>query len=487
MNNHASTIHTLTYEEQAMLLDEKSPSDIESGAGIADLTHRFTASPPRRIRTLLVRTCFFLLPSFIQSRIRSSSSDTITTKKPSPTTYLDGIRGLAALFVFICHLTYTCFVIAPGYGYKTTNFHILKLPLIRLFYSGPPMVAVFFVVSGFALSLRPLRLARSGQHADLAETMASFIFRRPLRLFLPPAISTFIIACLLRLGAYEWNREFAYDDVYMRNVQEIHYQRFNTTSDQMADWAWTMWRFVHVWDWDVFGGSTGMDVHLWTIPVEFRCSMGLFLALVGTSGCKTVVRTLVVAGMGVFCFLSERWEMMLFLAGMGLAEMELAWKTDKKGGVWYGVGVVGLYLMSQPDVGSEETPGWVWLCRMIPEWWSDKHRFWQSFGAIVFVLAVARSAGWQRVFNLGVVQYFGRISYAIYLMHGPVMHTVGYSIEKGMWKLTGVEGMAYNYGFVVASLFVVPVVIWASDVFWRAVDAPVVQFAKWVETKCSAN
>lgn len=143
--------------------------------------------------------------------------------------------------------------------------------------------------------------------------------------------------------------------------------------------------------------------------------------------------------------------------------------------------------MSQPDEGGEETPGWVWLSGMIPGWWGDKHRFWQSFGAVLFVLAVTRSSGLQRAFNSGVVQYFGRISYAIYLMHGPVMHTVGYSIERGVWTLTGVEGMAYSWGFVLASLFVVPVVIWVSDVFWRAVDAPVVRFAKWVETKCSAE
>jgi peptidoglycan/LPS O-acetylase OafA/YrhL len=141
--------------------------------------------------------------------------------------------------------------------------------------------------------------------------------------------------------------------------------------------------------------------------------------------------------------------------------------------------------MSQPDEGGAETPGWVYLTSLIPKWWGDEHRYWQSVGAVIFVLAVGRSACWQRFFNLAAVQYLGRISYAVYLMHGPVLHTLGYAIERWAWGLTGTEGRAYVAGFILASVFVAPIVIWVSDVFWRAVDAPTVRFAKWLEKRCS--
>jgi len=155
--------------------------------------------------------------------------------------------------------------------------------------------------------------------------------------------------------------------------------------------------------------------------------------------------------------------------------------------MWAALSIVALYLMSQPDERGAETPGWVFLTSLIPEWWTDEHRYWQSAGAILFVLAVGRSKGWQRFFNLPVPQYFGKISYAIYLMHGPVIHTVGYAIEGWAWGLTGTEGKAYEAGFALAAVFVVPIVIWVSDVFWRAVDAPIVKFAKWLEATCSAS
>ncbi|KAK0741115.1 hypothetical protein B0T18DRAFT_419483 [Schizothecium vesticola] len=146
-----------------------------------------------------------------------------------------------------------------------------------------------------------------------------------------------------------------------------------------------------------------------------------------------------------------------------------------------------MYLMSQPDEGGEDTAGWVVLSGWIPEGWGEnKHRYWQSVGAWLFVLAVGRSEAWKRgVFNTAPVQYLGRISYALYLMHGPVMHTLGYAIERAVWGWTGTEGWAYDAGFVLSAMMVVPLVLWVSDVWWRAVDKPVVRFAKWVEEVCS--
>ncbi|KAK0613495.1 acyltransferase 3, partial [Immersiella caudata] len=429
----------------------------------------------------LLRIALFLLPSFIHPH-------QLPSPPLSPTAYLDGIRGIAALVVFICHLTYTCFVIAPGYGYRNSHFHILSLPFLRLLYSGPPMVCLFFVVSGYALSLKPLRLIRSRSYSDLTTTLSSLIFRRGLRLFLPCVVSTLLIVFLLRIGAYEWNREFAYDERYARNIQEIHYERFDTAGEQLMDWARAMAKFVHVWDWDEYGGSTAMDVHLWTIPVEFRASMVVFLVVMGCARARVLVRVGILVGLGVFAYLSARWEVMLFCFGVGMAERDVGGFGKEKGRgmgvVWGVVSVVGMYLLSQPDVGGDETPGWMWLEGAIPEWWEDKHRYYQSFGAMLFVMAVGRSAAWQRVFNSGVVQYFGRISYGLYLMHGPVMHTLGYAIEKRVWGMTGIQGAAYYWGFALASLLVVPTVIWVSDIFWRAVDAPVVRFSKWVERQC---
>ncbi|KAM7204096.1 Acyltransferase family domain containing protein [Rhypophila sp. PSN 637] len=587
MNGHSVSIHSLFQEESAtLLLEEKSLSDIESDAGRADIESRFTITgtpfhhrkflKPKatwhslirltsNLRSTLLRIVIFLLPSFIQPLVTSSIPKTNHHEKPKktpgPTAYLDGMRGLAALIVFFCHYFYTCFVIAQSYGYGSSNYHILKLPIIRLFYQGPPMVAVFFVISGYALSLKPLKLIRSRNYDSLLKTISSLIFRRGFRLFLPTFISTLMIMLLLRAGAYEWTRDFAYDDKYMRNVQEIHYQRMNSTAEQMADWGREMFRFVHIWDWDAYEGSTAIDVHLWTIPVEFRASMMLFLTILGTARLKTVWRFVFVGAVMGFIYRSARWEMVLFYMGMVFAEWDLvrglhhspcsppsgtregtaAYQLEKKTRTtrrpppirlrslgrpiltkawWIAVSILAMYLMSQPDQGGDETPGWVTLTQWIPKWWyaptkyqhqlsscptpqedeneqeeyffgqgQAQYRYYQSLGAILMVLSASRSLFWQKVFNSAPIQYLGKISYAIYLMHGPVLHIIGYAIERFVWmNITGVEtDTAYVAGFGLASLLVVPIVVWVSDVFWRAVDEPVVRFGKWLEGRCTVS
>lgn len=388
------------------------------------------------------------------------------------------------------------------------------------------MVSVFFVISGYALSLKPLKMMRSRDMDGFATTMTSFIFRRGMRLFIPTAVSTLMVVLLLRAGAYEWTRDFANDEHFLRNVREHHPVRLGSTTEQMRDWSWNMFNFVHIWGWEKFGGSTGYDVHLWTIPVEFRASMVLFLTLIGTARLRTGVRALAVMLFKWFSYRNGRWEMVLFLAGMTIAEWDLIRgahhqqrqhaqmardivpvrgvvassaekRTNSKSqcsrleriipAPWFALSFVSLYLMSQPDEGYATTPGWVTLSSFIPGWFDDGFRFYQCLGAMLFVLSVTHSPLWQRLFNTSAVQYLGRISYAIYLVHGPVLHTIGYAIERWAWGITGTEGNGYIGGFALASVLIVPIVVWAADLFWRAVDAPVVRLAKWMESKCSVS
>lgn len=204
-------------------------------------------------RVVFWRGIIFLVPSFLQGR---QAREQICPAKLAPTAYLDGIRGLAALFVFFCHYFYQAFTIAKSWGTGADNYHFLKLPIVRLWYQGPPAVCVFFVISGYALSYRPLKLIRNGAMSDFATTMSSLTFRRGVRLYLPTAISTLMIVSLLRIGAYEWTREFAHDRTYMKNIVEPHPALMQSAYAQYRDWLTHMYNFVHVFDWNKFGGST---------------------------------------------------------------------------------------------------------------------------------------------------------------------------------------------------------------------------------------
>ncbi|KAK1688823.1 acyltransferase [Colletotrichum godetiae] len=516
MNGHAASKVSLSHEEGMGLLDEKTLSDVESESGRADLEVRFAiprwSTVARGVvgyaravpwRVTVIRGLIFLLPSFVQSRFTRERG---RTDKLFPTSHLDGMRGLAALFVFFCHYFYQAFIIAEGWGSSEKNYHILKMPFFRLFYQGPPAVCLFFVISGYALSMKPIKLARAGNMEEFSVTTTSLIFRRFIRLYMPTAISTFCIMLLLQFGVYEWTRDFAIDRAFHKNVMEPHPKPLDTFSEQFYDWVWSMFSFVHVFGWERFGGSTSYDVHLWTIPVEFRCSMYLFITLIGLARVRSGLRLLFLSGIIAFTYRNNRWELLLFYFGMMLAEYDQIMGNNTpvqqpsvlpangaappqgsrlKGFLWAMLSILAIYFMCQPDINYEITPGWVWLCSFIPKWWEEEgYRFWQSIGAVIFVLCVGHSPRWKSFFNLAPIQYLGKISYALYLMHGPVMHTVGYMIERRVYAITGLEGWWYNAGFVLGSFGCIPAVIWAADVFWRLFDIPTVRFAKWFETKC---
>ena len=499
-----------------------------------------TRAMTRLLITTLPRTAYFLIPSVIQDRLshdpRARTNTTIV--RPGPTAYLDGMRGLAALFVFFCHLAYTSFMVATGWQPGQRGFHLLRLPFIRLFFSGPPMVCIFFVISGYALSLKPLKQLRARNTEGFAASISSLTFRRAFRLFLPCAASLFGVLVLSRLGLYDWTREFAYDKRYMRNYAEPHYQQPDSLLVQLGSWVNQIFYTVQVWDWRIYSGTTEFDLHLWTIAVEFRCSMALFLTLVGTARLRTGVRFAVVGGLSVWAWFWARWDMLLFWAGMLLAEWDIirgarntssstisnpgpsstdilpssspklspsaypptttpsSSTTSKRTRLKYLLlHLLSLFLLSQPDAPStpqrETAFGWSLLTALIPRWWqADSHRYYQSLGAILFVFCVSNSPSrwWQRrVFNTAFVQYLGRVSFALYLVHGPVLHTFGYGVERAVWGAMGTEGWRFAGGFAVAGVVVVPVTLGVADAFWRGVDRPVVRFGRWVEGKCIAG
>lgn len=221
----------------------------------------------------LVHTVFNLarhaLYSLIPTFLRKTQSQTHDSKKARRYAHLDGMRGLAALFVFFFHSSYTIWEVRPGYlsgdEPESPYTSILRLPFLRLLYSGDAMVSIFFVISGFVLSVKPIKLMDSGSTEALFNTISSSAFRRAIRLYAPCLAATFIIMLAVRLGAYEGTRAFAENADGMLPVsQEWHMWRAGSFKDQLVNWVKESFNLVHVWEWeDIYEGNTSYDVHLW--------------------------------------------------------------------------------------------------------------------------------------------------------------------------------------------------------------------------------
>ncbi|EXJ85470.1 hypothetical protein A1O1_05834 [Capronia coronata CBS 617.96] len=446
-----------------------------------------------------------ILPSFLQPRQQNAQS---STDKVSPTAFLDGMRGLAAFVVFICHLTYGSFDTGHAWGANPeteterqnteTYKGFLRLPVVRLLYSGPPMVAIFFVISGYVLGYKPIKLMRSRQTEQLMNTMSSSVFRRALRLFLPCFASTLLVVCLAQLNLYKLTEDFASQ---MRTIPEDHCYTQPNLWLQFTDWMQQMLIFVDVFDWSLYAGSVELDRHLWTIPVEFRCSMALFLTQVMVARMSTRLRISTLTALMIWGVSWTRWELWPFWAGMVIAELDITRTskavdlpcpttvtTPQRSGLfakafYFTTFLLSLFLLSYPDATGHATPGYITLTRLIPVQFKEMHRFWPTVGAILIIWSTCHLEFLRRrVFCWSVIQYLGKISFPLYVMHGPVIHTLGYSILPRTPEIETPEIMRqFELSFLKSSVVIVIVVIWTADIFLRVVDTPCVNLIRKLE------
>jgi hypothetical protein len=106
-------------------------------------------------------------------------------KKAHATIYLDSLRGWAAVIVFNHH-------------FVPIHFPFFYQPFTFIWIQGWGMVDLFFVISGYVLSYKMVKLMRLRQTDTLFDTIVSSVFRRYMRLYGSVALASFISMILIR-------------------------------------------------------------------------------------------------------------------------------------------------------------------------------------------------------------------------------------------------------------------------------------------------
>jgi peptidoglycan/LPS O-acetylase OafA/YrhL len=456
----------------------------------------------KRYYRYLWRAIIFVLPSFL---VRGSSDLRKDQARNFPTVYLDGLRGLFSFLVYVRHFLLPWErSLDTGYAQQgsgsDSNRHLVKLPFIRLVYSGPTIL-IFFLVSGFVLAYKPLKLIRKGDYNALIRAMVSSVFRRALRLFLPPVTSTFWVAIAVYFGLYKTRYEM------MPGVMPRHPERFDSILLQLKDWG----RFVladltHPWSWK--SPKSEYDTHLWTIPIQFRSSMIVFLILIGLARTSSRSRMILILTLWLYSIQQGRWELVSFLAGIFLAERSIEKLEGGRDSMlpthtpgvsptsrmlagfckklfWRVLFMLGFYVCSFPrqKEAGPLTPGFVWMSTL-----TTSYRMWCSFGTTMIVWAMISDSLLQGFFKSSVLRYMAKISFSLYLVHGPVLHLFGYSfVPTFMSLIGGNENGRYQLGVLLAFIALTPVMLWIADVFWRLVDQPCATFILRFENFCFAK
>jgi peptidoglycan/LPS O-acetylase OafA/YrhL len=300
-------------------------------------------------------------------------------------------------------------------------------------------------------------------------------------------------------------------------------------------WKWggaLMHGITWPWAWDT-DLRPAYDVHLWTIPIEFAHSMLLFMVVLALSRVRLGVRMASVFGLMMYCLACGKWAGFEFLTGLFLAEVHVL-RTAKAEKEWEGgevsrglkdstanwplkgfqiaLVVLGLFLAGWPNRDADKTPGIRYFLEQTPFPFSAMgplapQKFWFGLSAVATVWAVGDLGFLRRLFESPLAQYCGRISYAVYICHGPVEDLfkewlIGHPITaasgefgaldytpalpaRGIKGLIGVEtATQMTVSWFLGLWLLGPMVIWAADVFWRGVDSQIVTLARRLETLC---
>ncbi|PBP20409.1 acyltransferase [Diplocarpon rosae] len=445
---------------------------------------------------------------FLQVFLRYPAPDSIRLK---PTSWLDGVRGVAALEVYIFH-TISCWrTLFPAYNSTPDERSILQLPGIRTFFTtGGAAVCVFFALSGYVLTYKSLQWMRAGSNHLVYPSVASSMFRRGFRLYLPPICLTFFEMLATRVG---YSPPLNFDFTPESNLFA-----------QVWDWLKETWYLVNPY-YTFPRAIQGFIVHpkydavIWTIPIEFYGSFTVYLLLLLLARVpSSAARMVLVALFAALSMFLGAWNAFCFSSGMLIADYNLAQEEEEAEGLeeeleleevgfslrptryrhprlCAGVFVLAMYItgfptLSSPGVHEAPMPGFEGLHAMIP--WSlnmeDHARWWWSLSGVAVLFCISQLAALKSLFETYFCQYLGKIAFSLYLMHQFCIILFGLFFQNSLLAIFGVATHSMTWAYwALCLLWYVPFTLLtfalAAQVE-RYVDAGSVKLARWLEGKC---
>lgn len=348
--------------------------------------------------------------------------------------WMDGLKGFACFAIFTAHFMTSVYprlhfgMAAKSHTESVENI-IYSTPL-----RGGVMVGVFCITAGLLLCRKVMSSVKS---ADKMRDLGSILVKRYLRLAIPVLPLGILVWLMLKLGLF-YNVEaakYTFSD-WLTN----YYNRQISITEMLSD------VFVKVW----FYGDDTISTALWMM---YQMFYGSVLSLVlGMMYWIMKKKAVIVYGL-TFVFLLPRHD---FICGFALGAIiaflfeenvidsvseklrkDAFWLPGFVGFVLVVIGVViGGYPLDGEPVG--------FYLKM-------KNSFYQcyySIGGSMIIVGISMTGFLQKFFDCRVMQFLSKISYELFLVHIPVVFSLGMFIMVKMC-----ERNVYYHAAVAVSYF----------------------------------
>ncbi|KAF8860641.1 hypothetical protein BDZ45DRAFT_587984 [Acephala macrosclerotiorum] len=339
--------------------------------------------------------------------------------------WVDGLRGFASLLVVFTH-------IARAFDeelFKPTSEEgapprFLQYPIIRILVQGRIGVTIFSLVTGYVCALKPIRQCRAGNPDAAFKSIARSAFRRVPRLILPTTIATTLIWFICQFGVFEVGNRV--------DSWWVNYTSPNMTPFFGEAIKSLLYHIITTWtkSWNIY------DNNQWTLLPLLKGSMLIYMMLVATAYCKPRYRMIIELALFVYYYISNdsAFGMQLFfgafLSDLSQHPPHLAWCAARK---WPArvlspiLCLIGLLLASYP----EDKAQWMTWSRVMGQTSvyifpadNETPRFYSGIGLIFFALGIHFSNAMKDVLSNKYLLWFGKNSFAVYLLHGTLLRTL---------------------------------------------------------------
>ncbi|PSR85676.1 acyltransferase 3 [Coniella lustricola] len=349
--------------------------------------------------------------------------------------WVDGLRGIASILVVFTHLT------RPWNGelFSSTSAEdaaprLLQLPYFRILIQGRIGVTIFAFVTGYVCALKPIKLCKQGNQEAALTAISKSSLRRFPRLFLPAAAATCVNFVLAELGLFavaQHQDSWLVDIQSPRQIPNLSAALRNLIRNIVGTWT---------------RSTNDYDNNQWTMLPLLKGSLWVYVFMIATAYVQPRFRMWASFGLWVyFLCASDSAFGMQFFWGTLLADLQshepftalVASRPRISAVLCTVLMLTGLTFASFPE-GHPEWMGWsrTLLDTMTPVLPAnaDLPRFGSGLGLEFISLAVLLSPQvLQRALSSRVLLFLGRMSFAVYLLHGALLRTVL------VWMLFGVH------------------------------------------------
>ncbi len=307
---------------------------------------------------------------------------------------LDSLRGLGALSVFFAHFL--------SLKISLPLFRALEQSPFGILFNGTAALMLFFILSGFVLSLpfvgneKPLKLAE-------------FYVKRIFRIY-PAYIFAIIFSVILKEFVFDKNGLAPYAG-WMNNF-----------------WAWN-WNKESIYE--IFKTLlligpdfkiNYIDPPIWSLVIEMKMSIILPFFIVIVSRNSVVLNIAFLLVIGWLTYEHNAWAVSVFYTGVLMAKYKGYLINIIKG--WHIIGVIGAIIFSLFSYNNNYE--FYRLIRQLT--FSSKYilsDYLSALGSCIVMMIILARKRINLFFQHRFFTFFGDISYSFYLIHVPLILTMG--------------------------------------------------------------